>query len=70
MNESPKNHTYTLTEQGTDKYPDLKTAQAAALPAVAQALADGILQGIANGVFTVCIEGDKRVVRLASEESQ
>jgi hypothetical protein len=55
---------YPLTEQGTDKYADLQMAQAAALPFVAQALVEAILNGIENGYLVVEREGNQNVVRI------
>jgi hypothetical protein len=46
---SPNDHDYILTEQGTDKYADLNMAQAVALPAVAQALVTAIRARTDNG---------------------
>jgi len=39
---SPDDHDYILTEEGTDKYADLSMVQAVALPVVAQALVTAI----------------------------
>ena len=61
---------YALTEQGTDKYADLSTAQAAALPVVAQALAAAILEDLAEGRLTVVTENGQRIVRVPSEECE
>ena len=46
---SPDDHDYILTEQGTDKYADLNMVQAVALPAVAQALVTAIRARTDNG---------------------
>jgi hypothetical protein len=46
---SPDDHDYILTEQGTDKYADLSMVQAVALPAVAQALVTAIRARTDNG---------------------
>lgn len=68
MKNSPDKHAYTLMEKGTDKYPDLRMAQAVALPVVAQAIVAAIREGAYSGLFKLHIEEDENEERDPSIE--
>lgn len=55
-------------EVGSDRYPDLAAAQAAALPVVAQALLEAIRSRLEDGRLCIQEEDGQRVVRFRGSD--